>query len=1374
MAGPSVDLRHLPYVVTDANLTHNIKQSAAEGLFKSFQLLVGKDARENAVKFEALLGVYTNAVQFVKFIETGLAISCVNTEFKDLRKMVEGKIQFKVSIPTIAHGDGRRPNKQRQYIVMRACQKYHITAEIELSTEDIQLLFAEHETPLDFTEHVGAIKTITHALQFGVDALERGLINTVLHAKLRNAPPAFILRAINNPNIAQRPSTKASRADIISLFKKELLENSFFLDTAATMPRPKDYVLSILSNVIGAVANESVFRSISQHTTEGGETIFGVLETTDSVMRRLIALIGQAYDKVRAPASYANYVVRGGNVVTAVSYGQVMKNFDSFLARLIDGSGNSMEADFSDYNNMNSREEMLERSLVPVPTIRVGERVVAVESLQRMYREAQDPYPLARSIQYTYYFPVGLFLPSPRYSTSQALRGLEIASPPTDAWIMNKNNLLLCFGYQTALRSICHPRMHTPVPTIQVLDAQPANPAMRPRHNYGVRSIAPNTMNLYRIIYMYYNYRQPEVSDIARKSQMPPEELFGHGAVDQLMLELHPLFDFFRELNLDGNVAHRASHRVHVGNIPKALAPADFQEGRGHQFETATGMSHVIDASTMEVIQETAFDPSYPPMCYLMEACIHGQEEKFILNMEFIALIIETYWTTSGHLAFVNNFYMIKYICKHMGAGMIRKEIYTAYRKIMGELMTMANALLVIGGHERVAQMPVAEMISSLLDSALPPPVAYNNIFNELLGNEHRNVRARVGERILPRAQLMNLIRIIESMEDAADEFNDLYNARRLHNPDNGIALQLGPDTQADVLMEKLFYYVFLPVCTNGHMCGMGVIYENLENTVAFNEAVFMGGANGNDQAMRYLRPGALRDILVASEIRPTIAMLRMLTTCLLTFPFSSQLVRIAADKDYGQNIAADVPGTRIQQSVLVNGFVGFFFSEKSKQLLQNIFYPVPFHKFYSDPSVAATMMPAIAEYLANNPGQKNGVVFNVPPQLMAEYEEWHRSPMLAYVLQCDPAPAALSALLAMHLKLSPVGFISMARSKIHPGVAMTVVRTDEVLSENVLYSSKASTSVFIGRPVVNRREARTDAVTFDINNELASLDTSMGYNSTIIPATATAVTTDMGIHCQDLFGMYPTDAFRQREFHNYVKQKAGADGTAPAPVRDPLIFMAGDGHRSDMPGLYHGQVATCEVILTPVTADVAYFQSPNSPRGRAGCVVSCDTYSPDNAVKLLYDHSLPDPAYEFRATNNPWASQAGSLGDTLYNNVNRQLVTPGMYSPCRQYFNRDQLLKNNKCLHTLVGEYSSRIGGSPATSNTDIQYVLVNGTDVFLDQPCLLLQEAYPTLSASHKGLIDELMSHKKTHAPVHHGQYLLEEVAPLKRVLKIGNKVV
>ncbi|AMA67382.1 major capsid protein [Vespertilionid gammaherpesvirus 1] len=1376
MEAAVIENRPYPYFVTEANLLKQVKESAAEGLFKSFQLLLGKDVRENGVKFEVLLGVYTSAVQFVKFLETSLAVSCVNTEFKDLKRMTNGKIQFKISVPTIAHGDGRRPTKQRQYLVMKACNKHHISTEIELAVLDLEILHASQETPLDLTEYIGAVKTLTSALQFGIDALERGLVDTVLNVKIRCAPPLFIYKTLSDPTYVERGLKKTVKSDLVAMFKSHLLENSFFLDKAAFMNKGTQYVMSMLSDIIGSVCEETVFKGVSTYTTQSGETVDGVIETTDNVMRKILTLLGTSGNSVIGPAAYANYVVRGDNLVTALSYGKAMKTFDQFVARIIDNPNRTATTE-NDLSAISDGQDNLPRTAIQSSIVRIGDKNVAIESLQKMYNEAQIPFPLNRRMQYSFYFPVGLHMSDPKYSSSNVVKGAE--NPfyqPTEAWIVNKNNTLLCFSYQTALKSTCHPRVHNPVLCAHVLqNAFPELPENR--NNYGKEFQAPVHMNLYAQLYDYYNNKNDAFeTDLAKKATITTDDILHPGNNNILKLEVHPLFDFYVMEQPGAKVAYRATHRNMVGNIPAPFAPLSFQDSRGYQFETATHINHVIDSATMEIVQESAFDPNYPVICYVVEALIHGQEDKFILNSALIALIIETYWTNTGRLAFVNSFHMIKFICLHLGGSTISKEVYSLYRKIYGELVALEQALIKMAGHDNINRRHVGQFVNSLLDHNLLPPFVYNNVFKNLFQHSDRKPELVIGmNKIKNEGDLDNGLRLVDVMENNIHEFANLYNNRVDEDHAYRYQLDVGihEEHESSIVLQKIFYYVFLPVCTNGHVCGMGVDYNNVALTVTYNGPVFADIIDGDENIMHHLENGTLKNILEASDIAPTVDMIRTLSTSFLTCPINTQTARVNTNRDPAQAAITHERGRKVSQTVLVNGFAAFAVSERNRVICECMFFPVPFNKMYCDPMVAATIQPLVADYINQIPSQRDSIVFNVPPTFMAEYEEWHKSPMAHYVKNCTHTPLSLSAMVSMHNKLSPVAFINQAKNKIHPGVALTVVRTDEVLSENILYSSRASTSVFVGQPTVTRKEVRSDAVTFEINHELASLNTSLGYSSILTPAHAAAITTDMGIHCQNLFSMYPSEHFGNRDVQNYIKNKIGITGTA-TNAADPRNYAGGGYLPNTPPGLCHGQLASCEVILTPVTADVSYFQSSNSPRGRGSCVVSCNAYSNESAEKFLYDHSLPDPVYEYRNTINPWASQIGSLGDVMYNGSYRQMTAPGIYSPCRQFFTKDELLKNNKGLFSLVNEYSSRLTGTPATSGTDIQYVVINGTDVFLEQPCLFLQEAFPTLSASHKVLLDEYMSYKNTHTPVHHSQFIIEEVAPLKRIFKAGNKLV
>ncbi|AAX58061.1 ORF25 [Ovine gammaherpesvirus 2] len=1360
----TLENRPLPHTAVEANLLRQVKESAAEGLFKSFQLLVGKDVRENSVRFEVLLGVYANVIEFVKFLETGLAASCINTEFRDLRRMVDGKIQFKVSVPTIAHSDGRRPNKQRQYIVMKTTSKHHISAEIELAIADLENMHMEPETDLDMLEYIGTVKTITSALQFGIDALERGLVDTVLATKLRHAPPLFILQSLSDPTLTERGFKKSVKADLVSMFKDHLISHSFFLDKAEAFPNPRQYILGMLSSLIHSVSKETVFKGTTTYTTKSGEPIAGVIETTDTIHNKLLTMLGEYKGEVVGPAAYASYVVRGENLVTAVSYGRAMRSFDQFKHRLVDDPA----ADIKKYDEAAEEYSSLPQTTIPVSVVKVGNQPVVVESLQKMYNEAQAPFPLNRRMQYSYFFPLGLFIQRPKYTTSTALKIEDDACLSSEVWIVNKNNTPLCFNYQNALRTLCHPRVNSPSACLQELQRSGVN-NVDVAFEYGVRFQVMDNVNIFAAMRRYYvNKQEAVLLPIAQKCNLTTDDLLHPTNHKLLQLELHPMFDFVVEQLAADQAAFRAMHRTLSGNIPQPLAPVQFQESRGRQFESATGVQHAVDNPTLEIIRSTAADPTYPVICYMIEAMLHGQQEKFIMNIPFISLCINTYWENSGNLAFINSYFMIKNICTHMGSGLINKEAYSLYRRILGEVVVVKHALVRMAGTDQIGNDAVQGYVNGLLDRQLLPPFAYQDVFAPL---ENQDVRFVLGPEEYDNSQAF--MDPLPNLENANGVAPALFNNRNTFNWDNYARIMVpNGDNNTDGLdLEKIYYYVILPVCTNGHMCGMGADFENIVVALGYNMPVFDNQQfNGDEPILEYLENGPLRDVLVASEVNPTVDMLRLLCVSYLNCPQTTQAVRVKARRDACQDLGP-IQGVTIEHTVLINGFACFGIAERIKRLASNMFYPVPFHRFYCDPLVAASWDNHIQNYVMNHAGQRTIESFNTPDTLMADYVEWHKAPMAKYVSSCPASTTAVSTLAVMHNKLSPVAFIAQARHKIHPGFALTVLRTDEVLSENVMYSARASTSVFVGRPTVSRREVRADAVNFEVNHELATIETGLSYSSVISPAHVAAIATDMGIHCQDLFAVFANEIYNNRNVNNYIAQKIGVEN--PYERQNPRALVAGVGQMMQPPGLVHGQYATCEVIPTPVTADVAYFQKANSPRGRASCVVSSDVSNQDAAERFLYDHSTPDPAYEYRATVNPWASQRASLGDVLYGSKYRQVASPGIYSPSKPFFNKEEMLKNNRSFYTLVSEYAQRLVGYAATSCTDLQYVVINGTDVFLDQPCLFLQEAFPALSASHRALLDEYMSFKSTHAPVHMGHYFIEEVAPVKRVFKIGNKV-
>ncbi|AZB49124.1 major capsid protein [Vombatid gammaherpesvirus 1] len=1365
----TLENRPIPYSLTEADLLSGIKHSAAAGLFRSFQLNTGKDVRDETVKFELLLGVYTNSIEFVKFLETSLAVSCINTEFKDLKRMVDGKIQFKVNVPTIAYNDGRPPSKQRMYIVMKTCTKHHIGVEMELNMEDLETLQSTPTTDLDEYEYVGAIKTVTSAMKFCVDALERGLINTVLSTKLRQAPPVFILKPLTNTALIEHGFKTATKANIISACRRHLLDHSFFLDRAMVSQNPRSHLITSISDIIGVVSSETVFKGISTYTMEDGTNIEGVIETTDGVMRELLNIFGQKDTVMIGPSAYANYVIKGENLVTAISYGRAMYSFDQFKDRILDTDGHLTDRPEDMHARMSGGRTKISSSI-----IKIGSNNICLESLQNMYSQAQACFPLHRRMQYSYFFPVGLHLNQPRYTTSNVVKGLEISLRlPTEAWVVNKNNIPQKFSFSEALRTTCHPRVHNPSPCATALQKRFQRTRANPSY-YGRRHIQPNTMNLYVLVTQYYMGKMhAEVTDIAKKATMTRDELLHPTNEELLRLEVHPFFDFYAETGGDQEISYRATHRIMAGNIPGGLAPGSLHESRGWQFSRSTDVEHTLNDSILGRLRETSSDPTYPILCYVVEAMIHGQEDKFLINADLITLIIVTYWNSSGNLAFINSYFMIKCICLYLGKGVLRKDIHMLYRSIYGEIQALYQAMIKTIGNEAAEGADIGTLAHALLDSSLLPPFTYRDIFSPLI-RAHQNGEAKVliGPTTYSETDRADEhITIRGKMEDLVDDMLNIYTERANEDHDHNYRLFVGPeDHPEEAIMEKIFYYVLLPVYSGGKICGAGIDFEHLSLIVTYNGPIFSNYHPDEDSILEHLENGTLRDLILTSDIRPTVGMIKNLCTSFLTCPPITQMARIKCQRDLCQSQATHQEGKSVEHTVIVNGIAAFQISSSFKPVCEKFMYPVPFHIMYSHPSVAAALHGTVADYITRVPSQKGMAGFNVPPELMAEFREWHKTPMGIYPLSCPAATTSIDALIMMHMKLSPISFIIQGQCNIHPGFALTCVRTDEVLGEYLMYSSRASSSIFIGQPTVTRKDVKSDSVTFEVTHEIGTIENGLGYSSTLSPAKVVAITTDMGTHAQDMFVTHPSDRFGSRHIMQYIKTKTGGD-KASHPPKDPRIYITGTATVTK-PGLGHGQLSTCECILTPANADIGYFQSTNNPRGRASCVVSCDSGNQDAADKMVYDHSTPDINYEHRSTINPWASQIGSLGDILYNSQYRQVSVPGIYSPCRPFFSKDDIMRNNKTLYSLINEYTTRLLGNPATSSSDVQYTVINGTDVFLEQPSLILQEAFPTVCTSHRALLDEYMSNTRNHAPIHIADYLIEEVAPVHRILKIGNK--
>lgn len=194
--------------------------------------------------------------------------------------------------------------------------------------------------------------------------------------------------------------------------------------------------------------------------------------------------------------------------------------------------------------------------------------------------------------------------------------------------------------------------------------------------------------------------------------------------------------------------------------------------------------------------------------------------------------------------------------------------------------------------------------------------------------------------------------------------------------------------------------------------------------------------------------------------------------------------------------------------------------------------------------------------------------------------------------------------------------------------------------------------------------------------------------------------------------------------------------------------------------GLEHGQSSLCEFIPTPVSADLEYFKTPCNPRGRAAGQI-CSGEEPEDASDVMYDHEQGDPAYPFRATNNPWASQRFSYGDMLYNGSFNLNGSSPLYSPCHKFFTGSEVCAKTRCLAKLICE----IGASSAAFSADaeVQFKRPAGSTDLTQDPSAVFQEAYPILCSTDKALLRTNASGDADNPETHMAQYLIHDSSPI-----------
>ncbi|AFX83400.1 a86 [Rat cytomegalovirus ALL-03] len=1331
----------LPKLDVPLDLLTHIKLSVGEEMFNNFRLYYGDDPDRYNLSFEAIFGTYCNKIEWIAFLKTALATAAHAITFHDLNKMTTGKMLFYIQVPRVATGSGLPTSRQTTVMVSKYTEKNPITIPFEISAACLtHLQETFQDTLLDKLLNADAVNTVLRAVKNTANAMERGLIDTFLKTLLRHAPPCFVLRTlIEHGGVSKRMATRVQRSNIAQGFKSKMLNTIFLLDRSKDRNQLHRYI-----DMMSGCVTESILDNPETYTIGNGERLAGVLVSTQTVIQTLLTALSGSIRRVpvKTPASYGKFVLSKENAVTAIAHHAIMADFNAHADRIQQSSQKDLqESQFLDQKLTFTETQM--------DVLKLGERHIALEHLHKVYKNTDAANPLEREVELTFYFPIGLHVPPSRaYSTADNKIKLAPSAEtqlPTTVYFYNKDKIPQKLSYSDSLRTLCHPAIHDATPCLQdFAEKGPPEDDERIQHlckrEFTRDSMAHATR---RLVHFYQMRREPPRTANEVKHEFTSTEF---GKVENYLLytELHPFFDFCH-VTVQGQIQPLCTPRILVGNIPEPLAPADFQEMRAKQVVELTKIKPPEGhEATLQVLRASLTDPQYPELFYILESMIHGDAQAFNTVRDLIARSINNYFRMRGNLAFANSYEMIHLIATQLGDGGLLPQVHAHYRNILSIIRYVIKTGQMCGLNGRLADESLLSYVNALFDTRLWPPFiqalprAMNNV--HIVADRDPLDAARVEVRNPGMSDVARLI--------ATDQPEPLFvDARRT--------------SDEDFVAHKIFYLCLLPAMTNNHACGAGLNLKHLLVKLFYTKRFLAPDELPRDPAdellLALVRDIATDDLTTPEEAADELFLL------LAHVPEHAQMLEIRAALDPSQRHGAPSAGFESLQHVLYEGFCLI----NQPKLLHEYLTVIPFHRFYSDPTLAANVNRDIRIYLNDFPHyQRTDGGFPLSNIFSHEYQHWNRTPFSCYSNGCSNTLESIVTMACMHHKLSPVSIALMSKMGIHPGFALTAVRTDTFETDTMLYSTKASSAIIINTPVVTKEDRDINTV-FHVTQNINTVDMSLGYGSASCVAHLRRARSDMGSRVQDLFQTFPMQVYRNEEVDTWIRQTTGArrNNMIDSDAMSVLTF----GRQTDKggPSLLHGQRATCELILTPVSANLEYFRHTNNPRGRSSSMLGVDPYDDEAALSALYDHKLPD-AQTFYSTNNPWASQRGSLGDVLYNARNREKLghNPSVYSPCSQFFTTDEIIASNKTLFKTVDEYLCRAQDC-IHGDTDLQYIRVEGTDALVEKPCRFLQEAITQHCSTTQALLESQLKGNNTLGldETHFGNYSIRETIPLQQ---------
>ncbi|BAP00698.1 major capsid protein; VP5 [Pteropodid alphaherpesvirus 1] len=1365
---PAPDYNHAAALVPTGTILSTIEVSSHRRLFDFFARVRSDQNSLYDVQFDALLGTYCNTLSWVRFLELGLSVACVCTKFPELAYMNEGRVQFEVHQPLIAR-DGPHPIEQPIHNYMtKLIDRRALNAAFTLATEALSLLTGEalDGTRISFHRQLRAIQQLARNVQAVLGAFERGTADQMLHVLLEKAPPLALLLPMQRYLDNGRLATRVARATLVSELKRSFCDNSFFLAKAG---HHKEAVEAWLIDLTTAT-RPSVAVPRLTHADTRGRPVDGVLVTTAPIKQRLLqSFLKLADAEADVPVTYGEMVLNGANLVTALVMGKAVRSLDDVARHLLEMQEEQVEAN---HETLEELESAPKTTRVRADLVSIGEKLVFLEALEkRIYAATNVPYPLVGAMDLTFVMPLGLFNPALERFAAHAGDFVPVPGqpdprtfPPKQLFFQGKDRQVLKLALDAAAGTVCHPSLmhidaavgglnNNPVEAANPYGAYVANLPAAPTHH-----LQENFLQAWQHRLLHGRLRWVVEGQMAPDQFLQPDNAALH-------LELHPAFDFFvgvadvelpgREAPPAGPGAVNAMWRVVNGNLPLPLCPTPFRDARGAELSVGR---HTLSPATIAAVRGAFEDRNYPVVFYLLQAAIHGSEQVFCALARLITQCIISYWNNTRHAAFVNDYSMVAFINTYLG-GELPEECMAVYRDLVAHVEALAQLVedFTLAGPNFGGQAPV-EINHLLFDAAFLAPVMWDcdGLMRRANLNPQRECLINAGGHDPVYVAACTL---------ATADFQR-RDGRLLHNTQARAAAAADdrPHRPADwAIHHKIYYYAVVPAFSRGRCCTAGVnferVYATLQNMVV--PEIAAGEECPTDPTTDTAHPLHPAN-LVANTLNAMLHNGRvvadgpaMLTLQILAHNAADRTTAIlyGSAPDAGANTAATA-NMRTFDGALHAGILLMASQHLDQTVdLGEYFFPLPTNALFAGPEHIV--------YMPNFPPQLRELARTVPlvaPTLGANYYASVRQPVLQYVRESSAGENTITyALMAGYFKISPVALLHQLKTGLHPGFGFTVVRQDRFVTENVLFSERASEAYFLGQLQVARHETGS-GVNFTLTQPRGNVDLGVGYTATVASATVRNPVTDMGNLPQNFYLGRGAPPLLNNGAAVFLRNAIVA-GNRLGPAQPVPVFGCAQVPRHA--GMDHGQDAVCEFIATPVSADITYFRQPCNPRGRAaGGVYAGDAEG--DATALMYDHTQSDPSRPFAATANPWASQRFSYGDLLYNGAYHLNGASPVLSPCYKFFTASDVTAKHRCLERLIVETGAAV--STATATIDVQFKRPPGCRELVEDPCSLFQEAYPITCASDPALLRAARNNEAHVRESHFMQYLIRDASPLK----------